>query len=109
MYTFLQITNPVVGTTEGWTGLQFFQSLIPAAVTLGFVIAAIVFVFIFLIGAIQWITAGGDKAQHENAKSKLTNALVGLFILLGILVIVKFVEAFFGISITLIDIESLQI
>jgi hypothetical protein len=102
------ITNPVV-TTKATTGLGFFQQLIPNLVTLAFVIGTIIFFFMLIIGAIQWISSGGDKAAVEAARGRITNALIGLILLFSALAVVNLIEAFFHINILSIDITKLFI
>jgi len=104
------ITNPVLNTSvQNLTGNQFFAKLLPALITLGFVVGATVFVFMLIMGAISWITSGGDKAQVEAARSRVTNAVVGIFILLSIFAIINLIELFFNIDITTIDLGRLRI
>lgn len=39
-------------------------------------------VFIYLIwGGIQWITSGGEKGKTEEARNKITSAVIGLIVL----------------------------
>lgn len=102
------ITNPVV-TTKATSGLSFFQQLIPNLVTLAFVIGTIIFFFMLIMGAIQWMSSGGDKAAVEAARGRLTNALIGLVLLFSALAIVALIETFFHINILSIDISKLFI
>lgn len=105
-----QINNPILGPgLQNLSGVGFFQRLVPALVGLGFVIGVVIFFFIMLAGAIQWITSSGDKAAIEAARSKLTNALVGIVILFSLFAIVSVIENFFGINILQINIAGLQI
>ena len=40
-----------------------------------------ILLFVFLVwGGIEWITSGGDKTKVENARNRITNALIGLAI-----------------------------
>jgi hypothetical protein len=87
----------------------FFQKAIPTLITLGFIIGAIVFVFWFIIGAIQWITAGSDKAALEGARSRIVNALIGIAILLSAFAIIKVVEIFFGTNLLLFNLGDIKI
>lgn len=104
------ITNPVLNTSvQNLTGNQFFARLLPSLITLGFVVGSIVFVFMLIIGGIQWITAGGDKAALESARSKIMNALIGILILFSLYAIVNVVQRFFGINILRLNIEALRI
>ena len=50
---------------------------------LSFVMAlAALIVFVYLIwGGIQWITSGGDKSKTEEARNKITAAVIGLIVL----------------------------
>lgn len=104
------ITNPALKEAlQGKSGIEFFQDLVPSLVGLAFVIGALVFFFIMIIGAIQWITSGGDKAALEGARGKITNALVGVIILFGLFALLKVLEDFFGINILTLDIGPLII
>lgn len=105
-----EITNPVLGPgLQAKTGLAFFQSVIPSLVGWGFVIGVLLFVFYMIFGAISWITSGGDKAAVETARSRITEALVGLILLFALFAIIKLIEFFFTINILQIDIGPLKI
>lgn len=56
-------------------------AIISSMLNLVMLIAAIL-VFMYLIwGGIEWITSGGDKSKTENARNKITAAIVGLIVL----------------------------
>lgn len=102
--------NPILGKNlQGLSGLEFFQKLLPALVGLGFLVGVILFFFVMLLGAIQWIISGGDKAAVEGARGKIMNAIIGLVILFSLLAVVKLIENFFGINILTLDIGPLKI
>lgn len=61
-------------------------------------VAIIWFVFQFILGAIGWISAGGDAKAVDAARSKITNAVVGVVIVLLALVIVSVVGGILGID-----------
>lgn len=104
------ITNPALGETlQGKDGIEFFQALIPNLIGLFFVVGAVIFLFIMVLGGIQWISSGGDKTALEGAKGKISNALVGLVILFSVFALVKVIESFFGIDILTLDIGPLVI
>lgn len=101
-----QITNPVLtDTLQEMNGKSFIQSFIPAAITLLFVGGSVLFVFMLIIGAIGWITSGGDKAKIEESRGKVTNAIVGILIMLTVYAVVKLVQGFFGTDFSLIEID----
>lgn len=112
--TTYKITNPVIGSTlldilanDGPT--EFLKVLLPKFIGLVFVVGALIFFFILIIGAIQWISSGGDKNAVEAAKGKVSNAVIGIVILFSVYAIIMIIESFFGVSILTLDIESLVI
>lgn len=110
MNSLSQITNPALGPSlQGESGLGFFQSFIPRMVGLAFVIGSLIFFFVMVIGAIQWISSGGDKAAIEGARGKISNAIIGFVILLAIFALLKVIEDFFGFNILTLDIGPLKI
>lgn len=63
------------------------------------VVLALILAFVYLIwGGIQWITSGGDKAQTEAARNRITTALVGLAIVAAAWAIMRLIGFFFGID-----------
>jgi len=104
------IENPVLGPSlQTKTGVGFFQDLLPRMVGLAFLVGVLIFFFVMIMGAIQWITSGGDKAGIELARGKITNAIVGVVILLSLFALLKVLEDFFGINILALDIGPLMI
>jgi hypothetical protein len=58
---------------------------------------AAVLVFAYLIfGGIQWITSGGDKTKAEEARNKITAAIIGLIIVAASYAIINLVVNFLG-------------
>jgi hypothetical protein len=109
-----KITNPVLSPSlqdvlfnQG--PAAFFGLFIPRMIGLAIVIGILVFFFVMLIGAIQWIISGGDKAAIENARGKIVSALVGIVILFCTFALLKIIQDFFGINILVLDIGPLQI
>lgn len=104
------VTNPALGDNlQSLTGVEFFQKLLPSAIGLLFVIGSLLFVFVFIIGAIQWIASGGEKSAVEAARGKISSAIIGLVVLFSVIAIVLLIEQFFGIHILTIDIGPLYI
>jgi hypothetical protein len=63
-------------------------------------IIAGILVFVYLVwGGIQWITSGGDKAKTEEARGRITAALVGLAIVASAYAVMRLVSYFFGINV----------
>lgn len=110
------ITNPILGPRlQGFLGrfgdspAAFFQLFLPNLLALGLIIGVLIFFFVLIIGAIAWISSGGDKNALEEAKHKITNALIGIIILFSLFAVLKVIENFFGISILTLDIAPLMI
>lgn len=105
------IENPITGNlnSNSKSGADFFAKFIPTLINILFVGGALIFFFMLLIGAIQWISSGGDKQAVQNARGRITSALVGIVILLSIFAIVSLLEKFFGITLLTIDIGGLII
>lgn len=74
-------------------------SLISALVGTLLIIAALLAFFYLILGGIQWITAGGDKAGMEAARNKITHAIVGLIIVGAAWAIMLLVQNFLGVTI----------
>ena len=73
--------------------------LISALVGTLLIIAALLAFFFLILGGIQWITSGGDKAGMEAARNKITHAIVGLIIVGAAWAIMLLVQNFLGVSI----------
>jgi hypothetical protein len=107
------ITNPVLSNplrdllSRDNPGFLFLQLLLHNLIVLIFVIAILVFFFMFIIGGIQWMTSGGDKAATESARGKLTAAIIGLVIVFLVYAILNLIEILFGFDLTRIDISRL--
>jgi hypothetical protein len=59
------------------------------------------------MGAIQWITSGGDKGQLEGARNKITNALIGLIIVGASWAVFTLIGQFFGIALPTIKFPTI--
>jgi len=102
------IHNPILPLpVRQLSGVDFFQKGLSSTISLGLIIGIIIFIFILLIGAVKWITAGGDKASLESAQKTITNALIGLAILLSIFAIIRVIEFFFDFSLTRLKLPTL--
>ena len=72
--------------------------LISASVSVIMMVAALLAFVYLLLGGIQWITSGGDKAGMEAARNKITHAIVGLIIVGAAWAIMTLVSNFLGIN-----------
>lgn len=62
-------------------------------------IAGLAFLFYFLIGAINWITAAGDNQKSQLARQQIFNALIGLIVVVLAYPIISILSQLLGIHI----------
>ena len=82
-------------------GVQITElgTLISALVGTILIVAALLAFLYLLMGGIKWITSGGDKAGMEEARNKITHAIVGLIIVGAAWAIMSLVQNFLGIQV----------
>ena len=71
-----------------------------AVLSLIFLVAGIAVFAYLVMGGIQWITSGGDKGKTQEARDRITAALVGLAVIAVAWAITLLAQTFFGINIT---------
>lgn len=99
-YAVDEIVNKALPTViQGKTaaeGLAFYIAILwRSVVTLG----GVAFIIFLIWGGIEWLTAGGDKGRVETAQKMISNALIGLLILVGSYAVAFFIESAFKINI----------
>ena len=82
-----------------------FSALLAQVLDIALVIGGIAVLFYLVWGAVEWITAGGDKSKTEKARDKITQSVVGLILLVSTTAIMLFVQQLIGICI--VDIGGL--
>lgn len=111
----IAFTNPVIGgdlggngtggvdaATSGETFVSYFVSLWQAFIIIG----AIMVLVYFLWGSVEWITAGADVAIVEKARRRITQAMIGLLVLVSSFIIIEFVSyLFFGDEFSILNLE----
>lgn len=86
------------GAAGGTTGLEAVTRTISAIVGFMTIAAGIWFIFQFLVGGFFWMTSAGDKAKLHEARERLTNAFVGLLIVVASWAILALVSQFTGVN-----------
>lgn len=81
-----------------WVKYTDLGVLLSNLIALVFIVAALIFFFMLVVGGIQWMVSGGDKAATEAARGRITAALIGLVIVFAAWAIVKLIETFLGIQ-----------
>lgn len=85
---------------EAVTGLGFgaagISQLLNRIIELIYLVAGIVFVFMVIISAVQWIMSGGDKEAVGKARSRLIYAIIGMTVLALAFVIIRVIGQITG-------------
>jgi predicted small integral membrane protein len=84
----------------GFFGFTCISNLVGNAISISFIIAAIVTFIFLVVGGMNWLTSGGDKAKVETAQKMITNAIIGLAIVAASYAIYLIVLDFFGIDLS---------
>lgn len=71
--------------------------IIQVALSLLFVLAGVLAIIFIIVGGIQWITSGGDKQKIQQARLRITFAVVGLIVTFLAFFIIKIVFGLLGI------------
>jgi len=72
----------------------YIAILIQTAIVLG---GLAVLLYMFL-GALGWITAGGDSGKIEKARDRMIQAIIGLAVLVSVVAIAVFIGPAFGLD-----------
>jgi hypothetical protein len=75
------------------------STILQSALTIVYIVAALLVLYFLIMGAFKWITSGGDKDAIGKARGAIINALIGLAILALAVVIVIVVGKILNINI----------
>lgn len=82
-----------------------FVKVLSNAVGVMTIVAFIWFLFQLFIGAIGWLSSEGEKAKLQEAQKKITNAIIGLIIVIAAIFLIKIIGTIFDID--MLDIQGL--
>jgi hypothetical protein len=99
--TTTAITNPAISANFG-TGADtpsaalasIIVTIWRAAITLG----GLALIVMLIMGALEWITAGGEKAKVQAARDRITQSVIGMMVLAGTVAISVFISGILGIN-----------
>lgn len=83
------------GTNTGSLLTDFLSSIITTLT----VVASLAFAIYFIIGGLKWITSGGDKTKAEDAKTQMTQAAIGLIVVVVAYFIIGIISGVLGLNI----------
>lgn len=93
---YAQITNPALPFAGQGSGELIIGNLISVLVSLFMTVGFVFALFHLMFGAIRWVTASGDKAALQNAQDRMTQAVVGLILLVAVWAIMQLVSTILG-------------
>lgn len=93
------ITNPAVSANFGTGGpdtalASIIVTIWRAAITLG----GLALLIMLIMGALEWILAGGDKTKVAAARDRITQSVIGMLVLAGTVAISVFISGILGIN-----------
>ena len=91
----------ISGDTSGASGLKGITTIVSSTIGIMTVAAGIWFLFQFVIGGFNWISSGGDKAKLQASRDKLTNALIGLIVVVAGWAILALAGTFLNVELTI--------
>lgn len=89
--------------------VEVIEKIIVNLVNLAYIAGVVIFFFMLITGGLQWISSGGDKVAVANARSRISHAVIGLIVLMGVFAIVYFAEAIFEVDLLRIDIGLISL
>ena len=106
------LINPVLpsglGSGTEIRGIINIGNLITALVSVFLVLATIAALLYFVLGGLSWIVSDGEKAKLEQARNKITQAILGLIVVASAWAIWSLVGNFFGLDVTKMQFPTLN-
>lgn len=93
----IQAPSPIAGFLDkNPTGSGAISQFLSNFISLIYVAAAIVLIFMILWGAFDWMTSGGDKEKVAAAQRKIINAVIGILLFAIAFAIIRVLGTFTG-------------
>lgn len=93
-----QIQNPAVPAFGTGDANVAFTNLIVTVWRTGITLGGLALLLMIVLGALEWILAGGDKGKIEAGRARITQAIIGMLVLIGTVAISAFVGNIVGID-----------
>lgn len=98
----LDFQGKAQGTLQGVQGADHARGIanwIGTLLSVVMVAGVLILLYYLIMGAFNWLTSGGDKSKVEEARNKITTAIIGILLLSCVLAIVMFVQYILGIEV----------
>lgn len=93
-FTVYAADYPVAPIDVGFT-IPGFGEVLTFIIRTFFIVGGIIALLYLLLGALAWITSGGNKENVDKAREKIQAALIGVILIFVVLAIVIVVEEVF--------------
>lgn len=86
--------DPTIQVREKEVGFKIpgFSDILTFAIRGFFIVAGLLALMYLLLGAMAWVTSGGSKENVDKARDKITAAILGLIVIVGVLAIIVTLE-----------------
>jgi len=101
------IGNKAIDNGTAVDGVGFFSTFIPRLVSIILIVGSLAFFFMFILGAVRWISSGGDKGQVESARTQITQALTGLVVMFSVYAVALLLNTIFGVDLLTVDLSKI--
>jgi len=93
-------TNPRCVTDDGVATIQGFECIFTNIVRVLVPLVGLAFFIMLIVGAFQFMTAGGEPKAVVKARATITAAIFGLVLFFGIWFILLLIKAITGVDVT---------
>jgi len=84
----------------GWQpALRLFERIISNLIGALTIISALWFIYQIILGALAWISSGGDKQSLQTAQKRITQSFLGLLVVVLSYMVIGLIGHFVGIDI----------
>lgn len=89
---FAAVPTIIVNKNTLGFNIPSFGDLLSFLIRGFFILAGIMALLMLLLGALAWVTSGGNKENVDKARDKITAAILGLIIIVAVLAIIVTME-----------------
>jgi cytochrome bd-type quinol oxidase subunit 2 len=99
---FLDFQNKAPDVLQGAQNTNHatgIASIIGTLLSVTMTVGMLLLLFYLIMGGFAWLTSNGDKGKTEEARNKITTAVIGMLILASVLALVLFIQYILGIQV----------
>lgn len=99
MPVYNPVLDPILGGSEDAAGDLAIANLMARLFQTIVMVGGLALLLYMAWGGFAWITAGDDKGKVEAAKGRITNAIIGMAVLVATIAVAMFLQFVFGFDI----------